>query len=110
IRLITDRMELVAAGKADLTQELEVAGHDEMTDLVQGFNRSVRSLREIVRAVHRLGARAMESAQAGEDVARSLTAGSRDQGSALAQTREAAQALDHSTSPIAPATGQPACP
>jgi methyl-accepting chemotaxis protein len=106
IRLITDRMELVAAGKADLTQEMEAAGRDEMSDLVHGFNRSVRSLRDIVRGVHRLGARAVESALAGRAVGRSVTTGTREQVSALERTREAAQALDRATSSIAQATEQ----
>ncbi len=51
IRALTDRVEEMASGEADLTRRLPVKGRDEMAELAGAFNRFLANLQSLVREI-----------------------------------------------------------
>lgn len=62
-------MTNIASGEADLTQQLETRGHDEISDMAEHFNRFTAKLRQLVERLLKDAASLQESADSLNQVA-----------------------------------------
>lgn len=59
VRHVADKLDEIAKGEGDLTQQLSTKGNDEITELSRGFNAFINQIRELIvqlfQAVEQLG-------------------------------------------------------
>lgn len=98
IRGIADLLQEIADGQGDLSRDLPAVTFDEIRTLSESYNRFVDRLREIIRAIRKMGVRvAVESVQVTRNVETSARlAGSQEElaGAVVDASAEATRAIE----------------